>query len=51
VQGDISLALVSNYMFDWDFFPLRCCPGLLQAKQVGEWGAPLLCLFDWDIFV
>lgn len=37
VQGDISLALVSNYMFDWDFFPLHCCPGLLQAKQVGAW--------------
>jgi hypothetical protein len=37
VQGDIRLALVSNYMFDWDFFPLHCCPGLLQAKQVGAW--------------
>lgn len=34
VAGDIQVALVGNYMFEWSYFPQHCCPGLLAAKQV-----------------
>jgi hypothetical protein len=39
VSGPITLAFVSNYMYEWgDFFPLACCPGLLRAQQVRAGG-------------
>lgn len=43
VAGDIQLALVGNYMFEWSYFPQHCCPGLLAAKQVRRGASVPLC--------
>jgi hypothetical protein len=45
VTGNISIALVSNYMYEWGYFPTQCCPGLMNAKQVYCTGGSLC---EWE---